>query len=583
MATSRQGDAPPADPKADLTTRLADPAFTPSVKKLGDLLDLFAHDDEDVAKNAERAVLRIETQYAARLAKETIARARTAERPARGRLARLAGRLAAESRDPEGLALAWLLEALGDGDPKTRRAAARGLGKLSITKTIEEALAAAFDRAENDDDKRAIALALGKTGSEAARSRLATGQHGRASVIVDRELARRAPGAIAPTAAPTGPVRIWFHTRSGLEDVLKDELGTSFGKARFVAPGVVEGELEGPLSQALAIRTATHVGFPLASFAKGAEPAADIVGAIGSDEALAIFRAFTARAVATPIRFRLEFTRGGHRRAVVWKVAELVREKASELLNDPKESTWEVVVDEAGDRAKLELVPRGYLDERFAYRGDLVAASSHPTIAAALARVAPRSDGDIVWDPFSGAAAELVERARLGPYSRLIATDTDPKALAAARANANRAGLGDIVVEEADACRYSPAGVTLIITNPPMGRRVQRGSHADLLGRFVTHAADILAPGGALVWLVPEPRPIQERAEKAGLVLDRAFSVDMGGFSAELAVYVKPATKKGRRIVGQDEAPQTATEQRKRGGATSAQGTRPRGPTRNRG
>src|SRR5262249_11449879 len=134
----------------------------------------------------------------------------------------------------------------------------------------------------------------------------------------------------------------------------------------------------------------------------------------------------------------------------------------------------------------------------------------------------------------------------LGPYERLVGTDVDPRAIAAARKNLERAGIERVTIEQGDACESSPEGVTVILTNPPMGRRVERGRHADLLDRFVTHAARVLVPGGALVWLVPEPERIRARAKAEGLHLDRAFTVDMGGFSAELSVYVKrePVTVK---------------------------------------
>ena len=79
------------------------------------------------------------------------------------------------------------------------------------------------------------------------------------------------------------------------------------------------------------------------------------------------------------------------------------------------------------------------------------------------------------------------------------------------------------------------------MTNPPMGRRVQRGTHGELLERFVDHAAKVLVPGGVLVWAAPDPRKLHARAERAGLVLDRAFTVDMGGFPAELSVHRKRA------------------------------------------
>ncbi len=519
----------------DLVTRMADPGFTPGIRLLGDLLELVATADDAVARSAERAVLRIEVQYAARVASGVVARARSAEHAARATLTHLAGRLAQEKRDPEGAATEWLFEALGDADAKTRRAAARGLGKLERSTAIEEALAKAFDREPNGPNKQAIALALGKVGGEAARTRLAGGEHGRATVIADRELARSTAAGIDPSRAHGGALPIWFHVRSGLEALLEEELGTSFGRPRFVAPGIVEAHLEGPLAKALAVRLAMHVGFPLEPRTKGKDLATDIVTILATRAARAILRAFAGDG---PIRFRLEFLRGGHRRAVAWRVAELVRTQVPELVNDPRSSPYAVVVDDAASTVKVEIVPRGFEDTRFAYRRDLVAASSHPTIAAAIARMAPRRDDDVVWDPFVGAGAELIERAHLGPFERLVGTDVEAGAIAAAKANLERAEVTASLVQES-ALDHRPRGVTSILTNPPMGRRVQRGTHADLLERFVAHAADVLVPGGSLVWIVPEPRQIRERAAQAGLRLARACSVDMGGFSAELAVYVK--------------------------------------------
>lgn len=503
--------------RRELTRQIGDPGYTPSVRRLADLLGLFTEDDDAVAKAAERAVLRIEAQYAARVVEKVTVVVRSAQRPARGRLTRLLARLVQEGRDPGGLALGWLVEALGDADPKTRRAAARGLGKLPPSKTITTALASAFEQASSDDDRRVLAEALGKAGGGVAGLEA----HPRAALIAERDRAREAPGAIDPTRSYEAPLRIWFHTRSGLEDVLREELGPS---SRFVAPGIVEAKLEGPLAGALAIRTATHVGFPL----PGGPDEEAIIRALG--EGRAIFRAFTT--TDAPIRFRLAFAQGGHRRAIVWRIAERVRAEVPGLLNDPRASTWEVVV----SRDHVELVPSGHADTRFDYRQDLVAAASHPVIAAALARVAPRTENDVVWDPFAGSGAELIERARIGPFARLVGTDIDPKAVAAARANAARAGV-TAEVTVADACEAKPEGVTSIVTNPPMGRRVHRGTHAALLERFVVHAARILRPGGTLVWLVPDPRQIRAVAERHGFRVERAFSVDMGGFSAELAVY----------------------------------------------
>src|SRR5205823_12588543 len=92
-------------------------------------------------------------------------------------------------------------------------------------------------------------------------------------------------------------------------------------------------------------------------------------------------------------------------------------------------------------RIFVELWPRGILDPRFAYRKHTLAASSHPTIAAALARAGGVRADDVVWDPFVGSAMELIERARLGPYGALYGTDTDAGALARARDNVGAAGV----------------------------------------------------------------------------------------------------------------------------------------------
>ena len=539
---------------ASVAARVRDTGYTPGIRDLGALLDLFAEEDEELARETERAVLRIEARHSARLVSETVTRAQTATRPARGRLARLVGRLAANA--PEAAvteARTWLAAALGDNDPKTRHTAARALGKLrpadaAERERLERALLEAWDRG-SEEDRRALADALGKVGSKAARERLAGAASGlaqsatRAALMIDRTEARSNPGAIDLTRALEGPVAIRFHARTGLETVVGAELGETW-RPRLARAGVVDARLEGPLARAAAIRTATHVGFPLDPVPVHDDLAEAIVRAILEPRSLDILRTFT-RTGGGPIRFRLAWTRGGHRRALAWKCAELVAAATTELVNDPTESTWEVVVEDHRDRVALELVPRGFVDERFAYRKETVAASSHPSIAAALVRLVPPHADDVVWDPFVGAGAELVERARLGPYASLVGTDLESAAIASARTNLEAAGITGARLEIADAITFDPGEVSLIVTNPPMGRRVQRGTHGDLLERFVDHAARVLVPGGALVWAVPDPVRLNARAERAGLVLEKAFTVDMGGFPAELSIHRKPQNESG--------------------------------------
>lgn len=539
-----------------LAARVRDPGYTPGIRDLDALLDLFAEEDEELARATERAVLRIEPRHAARLVSRTIARLGTATRPARGRMARLIGRVPASAPDATLTeARSWLVSALADADPKTRHTAARALGKLKATDPaerdrVEHALLEAWDNAGGDDDRRALAEALGKIGSKAARERLAGERaHGsqptaqtatRATLMIERATARERPGAIDVTRSAASPLAVRFHARTGLEEIVSAELGQQW-RPRVAGPGLVDARLVGPLSGALAIRTALHFGFPLDPVTVSGELAEAVVRAITDPRALAILRAFTRTDDGAPIRFRLAWTHGGHRRALAWRCAELVSAAAKELVNDPTESTWEIVVDELPGRVSIELVPRGFIDDRFTYRKATVAASSHPSIAAALVRLVPHGADDVVWDPFAGAGAELVERARLGPYKALYGTDLEPAALEAARDNLAAAGIEGANLVLSDATTYEPPGVSVIVTNPPMGRRVQRGTHGELLERFVDHAARVLVPGGVLVWAAPDPGKLNARAERAGLVLERAFTVDMGGFPAELSVHRKRA------------------------------------------
>jgi 23S rRNA G2445 N2-methylase RlmL len=216
-----------------------------------------------------------------------------------------------------------------------------------------------------------------------------------------------------------------------------------------------------------------------------------------------------------------------------------IARRAPQLVNDPTASLWEVIVEAQARRVDVALEPRALVDPRFLWRRSSVPAASHPTIAAALARVAGLRDDDVVWDPFVGSGAELIERAALGPFRALLGTDVDPRALSAARDNLAAAGLS-AHLEEADALVHAPGGVSLVITNPPMGRRASRAAGlAERLDRFVVHVASVLVRGGRFVWIAPWPPRARSAALGAGLSLDWARTVDMGGFDAEMQRWIR--------------------------------------------
>jgi predicted RNA methylase len=513
-----------------LEQAILDPGFTPGRRDLGGLFGLLAGRDEDAAKNAERALLR----FGPALAADAISRARDATPPARARLCRLIGKIA----HPD--ARAFLFVALGDDDAKTRRNAIVALGKRKGDPEAERALMAAWQKETLAEHKRSIVEALGKIGSpraleivaaigpeDAELARVA----GRAALSLERTARRGEPSAIDDTARPARPLGIVFFCREGLEPVLAAELDSASPswRAHVVGTGQVHAMLEGPLSSVFATRTWQSFGVAL-------EPAATrdlgeaVVRALTSNEARQLLGTFTRGA----IRYRIAWP-SGHKRALVWRSAQEIARRAPELVNDPTESTWEARALNTDSATQVVLVPRALADPRFVYRRELVAAASHPTIAAALVRVSEPVANDAVWDPFAGAGTELVERAIAGPYGALLGTDIDARALSAARANLAAAGVEGVFLAQGDATSFVPKRANVILTNPPMGRRVLRQEDLTaMLDRFIAHAASVLPKGGRLVWVDPQPALIRARARRNKLELEVAHKVDMGGFFAQL-------------------------------------------------
>jgi predicted RNA methylase len=515
---------------AEVSAWLGDLGFTPGAKHFAKLFLALEQADREEARKLER-VLGRGGEAAGRLARE---RLESADPRSRARLVGVLGRVATSHAAPE--FVQTLLQSLEDADERVRRVASLALGKLAVPE-LESRLLARWAGA-NDLERRSLAEALGKSGAERSLTllsglcttdpelhRIAE----RARLMIERDTARSLPSSIALDRALGAPQSILAHCRSGLAWVLVEE-ARSYGAASIVAPDRVRLTHRGTFAELLRLRTALDFGVevPLTGNAQD-RLETRVLGALEQPDAERAVRAWTAGRA----RFRLAFSEGGHQRDRVWKIAAAITQRLAWFHNDPHESTWEVVVD--AERGVLELRPRRFTDPRFAYRAKDVRAASHPTLAAALARVAGVRADDIVWDPFLGSGLELIERARLGPFRELHGTDLDAQALLAARENADRAELHDIRLSQADALRHRVPGVSLIITNPPMGRRVARdGNLGSLLDSFLEHAGKSIVPGGRLVWLSPLPERTAVSARRAGFRVTRHESVDMGGFGAEL-------------------------------------------------
>ncbi len=529
-------------PDFDIGAAILDPGFTPRARDAEALVALLAAGDEGTTKAAERALLRLGTAAIS----PAVAGIANVEGQGRVALLRLLGRL--DAADPA--LSAALVAGLGDGDERVRRASAIALGKVEPP-GAEEALVAAVRREGSASVRRALIEALGKVGGDAARAVIAAEaergdpdvarERARAALRIDRAAARTEPSVVDLTRTAES-LRVSLRCRAGLEPLLLAELPPALGArvVRDASGGArIEGTLRGAPASLFAARTMLTFGFPLPVVRAADDPAPAVIAALTAPRTLAILRRFTVG----PIRYRLSFPAGGKRRATVWRIAEEAAARVPELVNDPVESPWEVVVHEDPGAVRVELCPNAP-DPRFTYRRADVPAASHPTIAAALVRAAGVRPDDVVWDPFVGAGLELCERALAGPYVRLTGSDIDEAALAVARANLEAVGAHDVTLIQGDATRLRPPrpSPTLIVTNPPLGRRVQRSADlGPMLDRFLEHAAGVLAPGGRLVWISPFPERTRGVAAARGLSVSRVLRVDMGGFPGELEVLEKPA------------------------------------------
>jgi tRNA G10 N-methylase Trm11 len=116
-----------------------------------------------------------------------------------------------------------------------------------------------------------------------------------------------------------------------------------------------------------------------------------------------------------------------------------------------------------------------------------------------------------------------------------VGTDVDEAALRRARANLDSIGATNATVERGDARRHDPGTIDLVITNPPMGRRVLPGFDLDeLLASVMENALHRLEPHGRLVLLSPRPRTTRAVAAAHGWECTRRARVDLGGFEVEL-------------------------------------------------
>ena len=360
----------------------------------------------------------------------------------------------------------------------------------------------------------------------------------------ESSLRRSAGWSRADEVALCGGVPCALYCRAGLEDLILADLHARKFNARTAGKGLVivnmgpdaDGARPSPFAVVNAIRFWHDCGFVF-TFPPSAtlDEIADLIAGPVSK----MLAPFGVRA-----RFDWQASRSEN-----WDLAGKLIRRDSKILNAPREAEWDLMIDQMAGR--LVAKPKSWFDHRFDYRERDVPASSHAPLAAALARLVMGASLNpsiqmvqdlqmVVWDPFCGAGTELIEAGLLDPNARLIGSDMDPRATAAASQNARRAGVkvewltGDFR-KVADQIGH----IDVIVTNPPLGRRVAAGEALDLADELIAIAARKLTPGkGRMVWVAPDAGRAAVTAHRAGLKVAATRRVDLGGFDGEIQILV---------------------------------------------
>lgn len=251
------------------------------------------------------------------------------------------------------------------------------------------------------------------------------------------------------------------------------------------------------------------------------------------------FPAFLRRGQEVEVRAVSHRSRLWHSGAVEERTRSLLQTRFGVLPGSAKEGASLVFLRLTGDTVQVSVDASGPFLHRRGYRTHVAEASVRETLAAAVALHILVPEGtatvpEVIWDPFCGAgtlglealslargllagterhfafedwpthdgalfaahrehlAAQAPERA-LAPKLSVILSDRDARALDAARANAEQAGLADGCTFQSGDVRELAAGIPrcALISNPPYGKRLAQGGAIDALIQVLERRPDL--------------------------------------------------------------------------------------------
>lgn len=446
----------------------------------------------------------------------------------------------------------WLLRLLRDPDERIRRYAMAAIPKVGAGPAEEAALLSLLRRTTCEREKKFLGQALDKIGGTAALEAM-IGTPGLLPQTVQKikaSVARhQTPSAVRLDSLLSGAagLRIRLRCRDGLEPIVREEVEEYIRtrrKFRLIEARAGCVEIVPVASFSLAdiysLRCFGTIGLVPGTVVHSAKADAieSLASVIASPLSQRVLQTFTEGSV----RYRLDFVSKGHQRSAVRLLANRIYALCPTTLNDARSAPWEIQIRSIGRGSSVELCPKG-ADPRFSYRQKDVPAASHPPLAACMARLAARRNDEVVWDPFCGSGLELIERSLRGGVRHLYGTDLSTAAIDITQKNFSAANLAAVATTFA-CCDFrdfasveglGPGAATLIITNPPMGKRVAVADLRGLIRDLFAVAAIVLRPGGRLVFA----NPLWMEGPQPSMKLHYRQVIDMGGFNCRLEMHEK--------------------------------------------
>ncbi len=485
-----------------------------------------------------------------------------AERVQSVSVVRAVGVVFSEAGTPQQCALAreWLRSLLADPEEKVRRYAMVALPKMGSGAEEEKQLLGLLGKTTSSREDQFLAQTLGRIGGsdtlKAGESGLhqalaATQQKVRANIARNQ---RDGGLDMRATLQKFEGVRIALECRTGLESVVLEELSqTAHLKGVFKVLSSDRGRVvlrpEKPFSpnDLYTLRCFSDLVFLLSEMPPLPRAGAPLdTAALAETIASALTQNLLTNLTKGAVRYRLEFPARKADAPLVEAISKQVFAKRPALLNDSRDALWEIRIGESARSVSVELRPRLRPDPRFEYRQGDVPAASHPPLAAAMARLARVGSipHERIWDPFCGSGLELAECLLLGGVSEIFGTDLSLSATAMAASNVDAAARGNRarVRKHFETCDFRRTqgivglrDLTLIITNPPLGKRVPVGDMRTLVTGLFSEAQRLLRTGGRLVFV----NPLDQGPEGNRLRLESSQKVDLGFAHFHLEKYVR--------------------------------------------